>query len=196
MLLRRGKARFAPVPYVLVHFFVSGHGLSRSCLKLTVSLVTRLFDSQVPFSPSHADSASELIHAASWHDRFPGEIRVQLDLARLATFYDTQLAPSLVPIRAGQERWHHRVQNVGKICRKIEMTRPEGSSSGINRAALIQIIIDRYAQRLKLVRYLLRAPTTDPDDILGLANKTDSASSHVDTLSPALGRSSGPARRD
>lgn len=119
------------------------------------------------------------MNVASRHNRFPGETRVQLDLAGLVTFYDTQLAPSLVAIRAGQERWDHRVQNISSEdlsavkARLAEvLTRPEGLSSGINWATLIQVIIDRYAQRLELTRYLLHAPTTNSDDVLDFANKT------------------------
>ncbi|KAF8556590.1 hypothetical protein OG21DRAFT_1495412 [Imleria badia] len=121
----------------------------------------------------------ELMNAGSWHSHFPGETRVQLNLAGLVTFYDTQLAPSLIPIRAGQERWDHRVQNISsedlsaaKARLEDALTRPEGLSSGIDWATLIQVIIDRYARRLELVRYLLSARTTNPDDVLDLANKT------------------------
>ncbi|KAF9223834.1 hypothetical protein BS17DRAFT_767054 [Gyrodon lividus] len=57
--------------------------------------------------------AFETMNAGSWHNHnhFPAETHVQLDLARLASFYNTQLVPSLVSIRAGQEGWDYRVQN-------------------------------------------------------------------------------------
>ncbi|KAG8213369.1 hypothetical protein J3R82DRAFT_11860 [Butyriboletus roseoflavus] len=45
----------------------------------------------------------DVFGAGSWHNRFPGETRVQLDLAGLVSFYDTQLAPSLTAIRAGPD---------------------------------------------------------------------------------------------
>lgn len=119
------------------------------------------------------------MNAGSWHNRFPGETRVQLDLAGLVTFYDTHLAPSLVPFRAGQERWDHRVQNISSEdlsaarARLGEvLTRPEGVSSGTDWTTLIQVIVDRYARRLELVRYLLNASTINSDDILDNANKT------------------------
>ncbi|KAG6380159.1 hypothetical protein JVT61DRAFT_8248 [Boletus reticuloceps] len=124
-------------------------------------------------------SAFEVMNAAAWHNRLPGETRVHLNLAGLVTFYDTQLAPSLVPIRAGQERWDHRVQGISSedlsaTRTRLEevLTRPEGLSSGIDWASLIQVIVDRYAQRLDSVQYLLSAPTANPDDVLDLANKT------------------------
>ena len=119
------------------------------------------------------------MNAASWHNRFPGETRIRLDLAGLVTFYDTQLAPSLVAIREGQERWDHRMQNISsedlfaaKASLEEALTRLEGLSSGIDWATLIQVVIDRYAQRLELVRYLLDAPTIGSDEVLDFANKT------------------------
>ncbi|KAF8452504.1 hypothetical protein L210DRAFT_3518810 [Boletus edulis BED1] len=124
-------------------------------------------------------SAFEIMNAAAWHNRLPGETRVHLNLAGLVTFYDTQLAPSLVPIRAGQERWDHRVQGISSedlsaTRTRLEevLTRQEGLSSGIDWASLIQVIVDRYAERLDSVQYLLSAPATNPDDVLDLANKT------------------------
>ncbi|KAF8126987.1 hypothetical protein EV363DRAFT_1173187 [Boletus edulis] len=120
----------------------------------------------------------EVLNAGSWHNHFPGETRVQLDLAGLVSFYDTQLAPSLTDIRADQERWDHRVQNISsedclaaKLRLESTLLRP-GLSSGIDWKTLIQVIIDRYAGRLELTRYLLNSSVTDPDEILDLAKKT------------------------
>ncbi|KAF9236703.1 hypothetical protein BU15DRAFT_63754 [Melanogaster broomeanus] len=103
--------------------------------------------------------AFESLVTGSWHNRFPGELRVQLDLAGLVSFYDTKLAPSLVPIRAGQERWDHRVQNIssGDVLAARErlaeaLTRPEGCSSRIDWRALVR--------------------ATDSEKILDLARKT------------------------
>ena len=119
------------------------------------------------------------MNAASWHDHLPGEARVQLDLAGLVTFYDTQLAPSLVPVREGQERWDHRVQNISNEDLSAAKARLEevlmgqnGLSSGIDWATLIQVIVDRYARHLEFVRYLLSAPAVDPGDVLAIANNT------------------------
>ncbi|KAF9236706.1 hypothetical protein BU15DRAFT_76666 [Melanogaster broomeanus] len=120
----------------------------------------------------------EAVHAGSWHNHFPGELRVHLDLAGLVSFYDTKLAPSLVPIRAGQDRWDHRVRNIssedvlGARARLAEaLTRPEGDSSGIDWRALIRVIVDRYADRLELLQYLLSSQATDSETILDLARK-------------------------
>ena len=121
----------------------------------------------------------EATNAGSWHNRFPGETRVQLNLAGLVSFYDTGLAPSLVDIRAGQERWDHRAQNISSedlsaVKSRLEaiLSRPSGLSSGIDWRTLVQVIVDRYAGRLELTRYLLNSSMTGPDEILDLAKKT------------------------
>ena len=121
------------------------------------------------------------MNSGSWHNRFPGETRVQLDLAELISFYDTQLAPSLVAIRAGQERWDHRVGNISSedfsaVKSRLEavLVKPSGLSSGIDWKTLVQVIVDRFAGRLELARHLLDSSATDPNDILDLANKTQS----------------------
>lgn len=121
----------------------------------------------------------EALYAGSWHNRFPGETRVQLDLAGLISFYDTQLVPSLVAARAGQERRLHRVGDISKkdslaTLSRLEaaLLRPSGLSSGIDWRTLILVVVDRYAGRLELTRHLLNSPTMSPYEILGLANKT------------------------
>ncbi|KAI6004340.1 hypothetical protein EDC04DRAFT_2611669, partial [Pisolithus marmoratus] len=80
--------------------------------------------------------AFESVHAGSWSDRFPGEPRVQLDLANMISFYDTDLVPSLVAVRLGKERWDHRVLNISdedslraKIRVEEGLTRPRELSS-------------------------------------------------------------------
>jgi hypothetical protein len=120
----------------------------------------------------------EAMNSGFWHNRFPGETRVQLDLTGLVSLYDTQIAPSLVHIRAGQERWDHRVQNISSedlwaVKSRLEaiLIRPEGLSSGIDWRTLVQVIVDRYAGRLELIHYLLNSSVTDPDEILDIANK-------------------------
>ena len=52
------------------------------------------------------------------------------------------------------------------------LTRPSGPSSGIDWKTLIQVIVDRFAQRLELTRHLLNSPATNSDEIFDLANKT------------------------
>ncbi|KAF9236704.1 hypothetical protein BU15DRAFT_76664 [Melanogaster broomeanus] len=88
------------------------------------------------------------------------------------------LAPSLVPIRAGQERWDHRVQNISSEdglaarARVAEaLTRSESGSSGVDWRALIRAIVDRYADRLELMQYLLSSQATDSETLLDFARK-------------------------
>ncbi|KAF8833174.1 hypothetical protein BDN67DRAFT_986195 [Paxillus ammoniavirescens] len=126
-----------------------------------------------------ASGSVDVAYAGSWHNHFPGEIRVQLDLAGLVSFYDIQLVPSLVPIRMGQERWDHRVQNTSSEdilavkARLVEaLTRPKGISTGIDWMTLVRVIVDRYAGRLELIQYLLTTPATDYETVLDLARKT------------------------
>ena len=121
----------------------------------------------------------ETMNSGSWHNHFPGETRIQLDLAGLVSFYDTQLVPSLVADRAGQERWDHHVGNISNedlsaVKSRLEaaLTRPSGLSSGIDWKTLIRVIVDRFAQRFELMRYLLNSPAMNPDNILDFAYKT------------------------
>ena len=120
----------------------------------------------------------EVLTAGSFQNRFPGETRVQLDLAGLVSFYDTDLAPSLVPLRASQERWDHRVQNVSRqdlsaavVMLEAAVTRPAGQSSGTDWATLIQVLVDRYAGRLAVTRHLLNLPVSTAEHLLDLADK-------------------------
>ena len=120
----------------------------------------------------------EVMETGSWHNRFPGETRIQLDLAGLISFYDTQLVPSLVAVRAGQERWDHRAQSISSedllaIKSRLEaaLVRPSGPSSGIDWKTLVHVIVDRFAGRLELTRHLLNSSVTGPSEILDLASK-------------------------
>lgn len=121
----------------------------------------------------------EVMNSGSWHNHFPGETRVQLDLSGLVSFYDTQLVPSLVAVRAGQERWDHRVQDISSedlsaVKSRLEATlmRPSGQSSGVDWRTLAQVIVDRFSGRLELTRYLLDSSVADSNELLDLANKT------------------------
>ncbi|KAG9314907.1 hypothetical protein JVU11DRAFT_4015 [Chiua virens] len=120
----------------------------------------------------------ETMHAGSWHNHFPGETRIQLDLSRLASFYDTQLVPSLVPIRASQERWDHRVGNISRqdlsaVKLKLEatFTSPPIRSSGIDWKTLLHVLVDRFSDRLELMHRLLTS-AIEPADIVDFTNKT------------------------
>ncbi|KAH7884545.1 hypothetical protein F5I97DRAFT_1469050 [Phlebopus sp. FC_14] len=152
---------------------------------VTFSNIANSWPSRRSFPKIPADSSTILLHAyevvnaGSWHNRFPGEMRVHLDLQDLVSFYDTDLIPSLVPFRAGQQRWDHRVQNISDtdiLAARARLTdalnRPENQSSGVDWMSLIRVIVDRHAQRLELIQYLLNSTATDPADILDIARKT------------------------
>ena len=120
----------------------------------------------------------ESLNAGSWHNHFPGETRVQLDLAGLVSFYDTKLVPSSIAIRAGQERWDHRAgslssEDLAAVKSRLEaaLVRPSGLSSGIDWRTLFQVVVDQFSARLELTRHLLNSSATNPNEILDLAYK-------------------------
>ncbi|KAI6098046.1 hypothetical protein EDD16DRAFT_1840889 [Pisolithus croceorrhizus] len=137
----------------------------------------------------------EVVYAGSWHNRYPGETRVQLDLSGLVSFYDTELVPSLVPARFGKERWDHRLLNIStedavRVKARLEeaLSRPAGRSSGVDWQALIRVVVDRYSERLQVVQYLLNSTDTnshEPDSVLGYAIKTQVQLRHM--LMPYIG---------
>lgn len=113
----------------------------------------------------------EAMYAGSWHNHYPGETRIQLDLSGLVSFYDTELVPSLVSARSGQERWDHRLLNISRedVARvrarlREVLTRPTGQSSGVDWLAVSRVVVDRYSERLEFVRYLLDSVDTDDND--------------------------------
>ncbi|KIK14492.1 hypothetical protein PISMIDRAFT_116952 [Pisolithus microcarpus 441] len=118
------------------------------------------------FSPTF-----EVMYAGSRHNRYPGETRVRLDLSGLVSFYDTELVPSLVSARFGKERWDHRLLNIStedavRVRARLEeaLSRPADRSSGIDWQALIRVVVDRYSERLQVVRYLLNSTDTNGYD--------------------------------
>ncbi|KAI6131188.1 hypothetical protein EDD16DRAFT_1468489 [Pisolithus croceorrhizus] len=122
----------------------------------------------------------EAMYAGSWHNHYPGETRIRLDLSGLVSFYDTELVPSLVSARSGQERRDHRLLNVSRedVARVRArlgevLTRPTGQSSGIDWRAMIRVVVDRYSERLEFVRYLLNSvDTNDWNSVTDYAIKT------------------------
>lgn len=115
----------------------------------------------------------EVLHSGSWHNRYPGESRIVLDLTGLVSLYDTALAPSLIPVRAGLERYDHRVLGISsddtsRVMRKLikVITRPHPVGSGIDWKTLTHVIVDRYADRLELMQYLLNFTSSDSQQLL------------------------------
>jgi hypothetical protein len=102
-----------------------------------------------------------------------------LDLTGLVSLYDIALAPSLVPVRAGLERWDYRVlgissEDISQVKRRLTevIGRPHSVNSGIDWETLIHVIIKRYADRLELMEYLLNFTSSDSQEILRRAKLT------------------------
>ncbi|KAG5220164.1 PLP-dependent transferase [Salix suchowensis] len=119
----------------------------------------------------------EVIIAGSWHNFYPGETRIVLDLSRLVSFYDTSLSPSLVRKRRGQERWQHRLEGMAESDIQYIMQRltnilggsaPSPSANRIDWATLIKVVVTRFSDRLDLVRRVLN--TTDSQIEVGLGD--------------------------
>jgi len=96
------------------------------------------------------------------HNRFPGDPRIKVDLAGLISFYDPELFPSLVDKRRGQERWIHRVgprilaSERASLLRRLEHVLSDSNvGSGIDWTALIRVVVERYADRLEVLQYML-----------------------------------------
>ncbi|KAI3613761.1 hypothetical protein WG66_013572 [Moniliophthora roreri] len=109
----------------------------------------------------------EVIRAGGHHNTFPGETRIQLDLSRLISFYDTELVPSLVePRLKTKSRLAHRLERISSEDIKAVMHRLEdtysspAATSGIDWFTLLRVIKDRYADRLELIRDILNETTT------------------------------------
>ncbi|KAG0697383.1 hypothetical protein DFH29DRAFT_878735 [Suillus ampliporus] len=115
----------------------------------------------------------EVMHAGSWHNRYPGDSRISLDLTGLISLYDTSLAPSLVPVRAGLERCDHRVlgissEDISRFMRELTevVSRPDPVGSGIDWKTLIHVIVDRYADRLELMQHILNFTSSNSQELL------------------------------
>ncbi|KAI6021959.1 hypothetical protein EDC04DRAFT_2901166 [Pisolithus marmoratus] len=136
---------------------------------------SNIVDPVMPRSTSSKFSPTfEVIYAGSWHNRYPGETRIQLDLSGLVSFYDTELVPSLVPARFGKKRVRARLGEV--------LSRTAVRSTGIDWPTLIRVVVDRYSERLELVRYLLKSAETngyDQDSVIDYAIKTQVQLRHM-----------------
>ncbi|KAJ6520706.1 hypothetical protein DFH09DRAFT_1193911 [Mycena vulgaris] len=109
----------------------------------------------------------EIMCAGSWHNHYPGETRIFLDLTRLISSYDTDLAPSLIGRRAGLERWDHRLEGIFAMDLEMVTARLRAvlaldasvTGSGVDWKRLYRVVMDRYADRLELLEYLLDTTT-------------------------------------
>ncbi|KAE9392261.1 hypothetical protein BT96DRAFT_888117 [Gymnopus androsaceus JB14] len=113
----------------------------------------------------------EVIHSGSWHRYYPGDTRIQLDLTRLISFYDTELVPSLVAERLGKDRLKHRLLGISQedlqnaVKRIEEATTATEPGSGIDWKTLIQLVIKRFENRLEMVQYILNSTSPGNSNI-------------------------------
>ncbi|KIK62518.1 hypothetical protein GYMLUDRAFT_198300 [Collybiopsis luxurians FD-317 M1] len=115
----------------------------------------------------------EEILASKRIDEYPGEVRIQLDLHRLVSFYDISLAPSLVSTRFGQHRLRHRILGISqediiaakeRIADELAAEKWTGLVSGIDWPSWFHTLVQRYADRLELL-YLDLNSTDCAEDI-------------------------------
>ncbi|KAF7313115.1 hypothetical protein MKEN_00997400 [Mycena kentingensis (nom. inval.)] len=112
----------------------------------------------------------ETLRAGSWHNHFPGDSRIVLDYTRLVTFYDADLAPSLVDARFTAERWAYRaagasVMDTARVRERIEAALLAGPGEAlIDWRALYRTVVERWAERLDSLGYLLRRENASSHD--------------------------------
>ncbi|KAJ1310735.1 hypothetical protein OPQ81_009257 [Rhizoctonia solani] len=123
-----------------------------------------------------ADTAFESIRAGMWHNHFPGESRIILDYSGVVSAYD-ETYTSLVHARGGIPRSNHRLNGISandtsRLKSEIEEVLKTGRSpAAVNWRSLFQDIIDRYAERLEDLRYLLRRSDLEPQATVAKARQ-------------------------
>ncbi|KAG2153939.1 hypothetical protein DEU56DRAFT_429701 [Suillus clintonianus] len=144
-----------------------------SFLHLPLPRDDRSFPPPASFDSKTWNRTFEVLHSGSWHNHYPGDSRIVLDLTGLISLYDTVLAPSLIPVRAGLERCDHRVlgissDDISQVMRKLIeiISRPDPVGSGIDWKTLAHVIVDRYADRLELMQHLLNFSSSDSQELL------------------------------
>lgn len=100
-------------------------------------------------------------HAGSWHNEFPGDVRVHPDPSGMVTFFDPALT-SLVAARRGMDRDAYRPGNISaedmaRVRADVAevVMREEGAGSGVDWRGLTRVMQERFADRLPYLRYLL-----------------------------------------
>ncbi|KAF5383987.1 hypothetical protein D9757_006956 [Collybiopsis confluens] len=149
----------------------------------------------------------ELMHSSGQYHGYPGETRVRLDLTRLVSFFDPELAPSL--LRARNElkgRWLYDLvqiesREIDMLHRKLREALLGGTSarltSGVDWEALFQVVIRRYGSRLDSLHYVLGAVAGDAtrSTILDEEDRVLKAFAQVNVmLSPYIPYGSNPAQ--
>ncbi|KAG2017535.1 hypothetical protein CC2G_007036 [Coprinopsis cinerea AmutBmut pab1-1] len=132
-------------------------------------------------------AAFRMLEAGQMHNHFPGETRAQLDLTRLVSLYDTELFPSLVKGREGQERWFHRAAGIGKDDRERLMQHLDDvlsakpSRSNIDWTSIYRVVIHRYADRLEVLQSMFQSKPP-ASEIVGRAKKTVDVFEYVESM--------------
>jgi hypothetical protein len=119
--------------------------------------------------PTSVLTRFEALVTGGWHDFAPGETRVQLDYTGIITFYDPTLS-SLVEAREGKDRMHHRLEGISaadtaRVHAELRsvLTRKQGNSgsgSGVDWGSIARVVVERYADRLEYLRFLLSPNAT------------------------------------
>ncbi|KDR78591.1 hypothetical protein GALMADRAFT_244036 [Galerina marginata CBS 339.88] len=124
-----------------------------------------------PDSPPTLSQISALfrvLEAGNWYNDFPGDPRVKLDYARLISFYDPVMFPSLQAARFGKERLEHRLDGISQADAKAFTVHlaealkddPQNSGTGVDWQSLIKVITNRFAERLEVLHYILNSTST------------------------------------
>ena len=109
-----------------------------------------------------------------WHNGRPGEARIRLDYSGIVSAYDETYL-SLVESRRGVPRSKHRLGDISDQDKERlraeaqEVLSPKRPATRINWPSLFQAVVDRYAERLEELRYILRQSNVDPVKIVAAA---------------------------
>ncbi|KAG8713716.1 hypothetical protein FRC08_012907 [Ceratobasidium sp. 394] len=119
---------------------------------------------------NHPEIAFESVRAGMWHNRSPGESRIILDYAGIVSAYD-ETYTSLVTSRQMVPRSKHRLGNISVDDRELlkaevhDVLTREHFPAKVNWQSLFQAVVDRYAERLEDLRYLLRRTDPNPAEL-------------------------------
>lgn len=116
-------------------------------------------------------------HAGSWHNDFPGDVRVHPDPSGFVTFFDPALT-SLVAARRGMHRDAYRPGNISaaemvRVRADVAevAAREEGAGSGVDWRGLARVVQERFADRLPYLRYLLHQQPANRTEQVYLVRK-------------------------
>ncbi|KZT65016.1 hypothetical protein DAEQUDRAFT_731866 [Daedalea quercina L-15889] len=116
-------------------------------------------------------------HAGSWHNDFPGDVRVHPDSSSMITFYDPALT-SLVVARRSMDRDDYRPGNIASVdMARVRadvaemMARGFAERSGVDWRGLARVIQERFGDRLPYLRYLLHQPLANVSEQVSAVRK-------------------------